>query len=421
MFRRSRPSLIVPSPEHSPRLLEDFVRELAGIADSGTLQSTAINRLLELSGAPDVVLFDARLPGGAYEAACVAGGLELPDPSPRIPCRGRLAKWLRVNEEALVLSDRPDVLLYLATDERDVFTLLETAVCLPVAVGPRVNAMVLLGAGNRLWWLKPGLVPFLLACSRHVAVALERAAAEQADRERLEAAARAQRLAVAGQLAAAVAHEVRNPLTTIRSSVQHVMESSSEWSNKSALLAQVIAEVDRINRTVSGMLGLSRPQPLELSEVELKAIVEEAVAFIRPHVQHHRLNLELASDDRLFPVRVDVGQFRQVLLNVLLNACEATPPGGSISVSSSVSMGSETQGQAETSRVTITIRDTGSGITSAALARVFEPFFTTKSTGSGLGLPISLEIMRRHGGDLSLESHVGNGTSVLITMPLRVV
>jgi two-component system sensor histidine kinase AtoS len=250
------------------------------------------------------------------------------------------------------------------------------------------------------------------------AAAIEALDARLAERGRLSAASRTQYLAMAGQLAASVAHEVRNPLATISSSVEYALNSSSDWASKTEVLRDVMGEIDRINRTLSGMLSLSRPQPPELRGLDLGTVVEEALLSLQPYVDHHQISLVRASASPVLPVQADASQLRQVLLNVLLNACQATLRGGSISVLTKLAPPNSAADSSRAEAIVV-ITDSGCGIPTDQRTQVFEPFFTTKPSGTGLGLSTSLEIMKAHGGWIRVESGVGHGTTVVLTLPLR--
>ena len=418
MFARSRPTPVVHAAQQKPRLLDDFVRELTQHGDRPALISGITSRFAEISGCPLAVFFDWRSAEQSYVPSYAVGTEDRHITQMSLYRRGNLAKWLRVNEEPLLLQARPQVVAFLTDYERRLLEGIEAKVCVPFAVGARLDGVLVLGSSDRSWRAQGDLVSFLRLGARHGALALEVAAAQLAERERLHSVARAQQLAVAGQFASAMAHEVRNPLTTIRSSVQHVLESNSAWPVKSVLLQQVISEVDRINRTITGVLGLSRPAVPHLADVELTDVLDDALTFIQPYIDHQSLKLHRSFDSAPLPVSADAAQLRQVLLNVLLNACQATSAGGQITVEAEVASISR-QNELSLPGAIVRIRDTGEGMASAALSRACEPFFTTKATGSGLGLAISLEIMRQHGGNLRLESQLGHGTSVVLTLPLR--
>lgn len=420
MFGIRQPIRSAPttSAAKDPWRTVDYSGALSQAADQRALLTIVGARLHELSDGQAVMFCVCRPGDSSYASTHAFGPVAPPDPPVVFEARGRLARWLRTNAEPLVLADRPDVVRYLGQDERTRLMTLGVAMCLPLMAGHRLLAMVLIIAPTLS---RPSLdmVSMLQASCGQAAVAMEGLALRLADRDRLHAASRTQQLAVAGQLAASVAHEVRNPLATISSSVQYAIESSTDWPRKIDVLRDAMGEIDRINRTVSGMLSLSRPQAPELTDLDLGTVLEDALQSLQPYVDHHQLSLTQPSDGPALPVRGDAGQLRQVLLNVLLNACQATPSGGRIRVLKKVDASAAAGSGSSRGQAVVVITDSGPGIPSDQLARVFEPFFTTKPTGTGLGLSICAEIMKAHAGRIEVERSGEPGATIVLALPLR--
>ncbi len=399
----------------SQERLESFARDLISERTADGLPHRIMSRLQEFSGCDGAMFCDAR-PDDTYAASKTCGVLPDPTLRPAFASRGPLVRWLRANEEILLIPDRRHILSYLPSSERDLLVGAQVRLCLPLISTGRLVALVLLSASGVAPRVPPSVIDLLNACGRRAAVECERVAREQEERTQLEAASRTQQLAVAGQLAAAMAHEVRNPLTAIRSSVQYVIESQAQWPGKVDLLRQVLDEVDRINRTISGVLGLSRPSDLTLTKVELVGIVEQTLSLFAPYFDHRHLQVDRHLDELPIPVLGEAGEIRQVLLNILLNACQATPDAGRITVSLTAFLDGADPNRRRMVRASIA--DSGAGMTGAQLAKAFEPFFTTKETGTGLGLSICRQILTRHGGDIRLESAVGQGTTATLSWPV---
>jgi signal transduction histidine kinase len=396
------------------RLLEGLSRDLGRASHPSVFQNLAASRFHELFTASGAIFFAPDPSGGAFLATAASGPGGMLDPGPQFDARGPFVKWLRVNEEPLVIADQPGVLSYLRPEERATLESLSASVCVPLVAGRLLSFIVLsdVAKGGRP---APAVVRLIATCARHAAVLSETVTRNHLERERLEAASRAQQIAVAGQLASAVAHEVRNPLATIRSSVQYVLESPTEWSNKSDLLRRVITEVDRINQKLSGVLGLTRKQELALTDLDVRDLLDASLALFEAYFHHHQLTLERDHcDAEELPVLGDPTQLRQVLLNVILNACQATPDGGRIRVISNIGRHEE-----QPAHVCVEISDTGCGMSPQQLARLFEPFYTTKPNGTGLGLAICHDIMKAHHGEIGFESEPGVGTTVRLTLPMR--
>jgi signal transduction histidine kinase len=330
--------------------------------------------------------------------------------SSRVHARGPLATWLRVNDRAFATRDGY-IWDDLAEDERQTLHAGSVQAVLPLVSDDTLDGILLVSDTRPSWVPAPDLLERLQAFAHRAASPWQAVLRQYSERQTAQAAYRAHQLSTAGQLAASVAHEVRNPLSAIRSIVQLVRDTHPEPDRQDSLLCEVMDEVDRIDRTVSGLLGLARPHVSETVRLDMATLVKDVVRFMETYLRRAGLTISGNFSGPL-PVVVDQREFRQVLLNILLNACQACGPGATIQVTCGPAV-------AGTQRVGETvIRDTGVGISPEDLARVFDAFFTTKPTGTGLGLGWSRDLLRRHGGDICVDSVRGAGTTVSITLPL---
>jgi signal transduction histidine kinase len=212
------------------------------------------------------------------------------------------------------------------------------------------------------------------------------------------------------QLALGAAHEINNPLLGILSHLELEMQSAAEGERHE--IEQCIEAARRISVTLRSLMDYARPSPLILSKLNLHRLVSDTLAFLQHQPMLHGRILENRVPVDLPNIRVDANQLSQVLMNLLLNAAQATPEGGKISVSAERSRSDDS--------VEIRIVDTGCGIPADVLPHVFEPFFTTKrGKGTGLGLSISQTYVRSHDGEIQIESVPSCGTTVIIRLPLR--
>ena len=234
------------------------------------------------------------------------------------------------------------------------------------------------------------------------------------DREKMQFQAQLteyEKYASLAQLALGAAHEINNPLLGILSHLELELKNCQDPTAR-VEVEQCIAGAKRISSTLRGLLNYARPSPPLLSKIYLGRLVVDTIAFLenQPILRGKVLENQVPAD--LPYVRVDANQLSQVLMNLLLNAAEATPAGGRITVSAAK--------LAYVESIEIRVSDTGSGIPADVLPHVLEPFFTTKQgRGTGLGLSISYAYMRSHGGDMRVDSVVGRGTTVTLTLPLR--
>jgi len=212
------------------------------------------------------------------------------------------------------------------------------------------------------------------------------------------------------QLALGAAHEINNPLLGIMSHLE--LEWKVAAGERRTEIEQCLEGAKRISSAVRGLLDYARPGPLLLGKVNLFKLVAETLKFVehQPMFRHITLANRVPLD--LPAITADVNQLSQILMNLMLNAAQATPAGGSITISAGM--------EEFANIIELRVRDSGSGIPADILPHVFEPFFTTKrGKGTGLGLSISQSYIRTHGGDIQVESTPGAGTTVRVTLPVH--
>lgn len=393
------------------RSFQELSRSLALIVDREALEASVAARIRELFDPDRTAVLEldrasaSLLPRFSFGlAAEELVGL-------RVPARGKLARWLAVNETCLVLSRQPGVHEYLDPQERDLLDRLRLNVCVPMISLNRLTGILLLGSDRPGWWLGRGDVELLNLLASQASLAFENAALYRAERERLDRLHRAERLAAVGQLAAGVAHEIRNPLTAIRSTMQYLLRDLAPDTPKHQLVEELLSEVDRINSTVGGLLSLSRSGEVRRVEMDLLETLGKAVKLVQ--AQAAEKGVEVGSDFAAPDSRIlgDPGQLKQVFLNLLLNALQAMDAGGSVVVTARPWSGGSPW-------VEVRIVDTGPGIPPDQLRRVFDPFYTTKRDGTGLGLAICHGIIEQHEGEIQLDSEIGVGTTASIRLPL---
>ncbi|MBI2897114.1 MAG: GAF domain-containing protein [Deltaproteobacteria bacterium] len=223
-----------------------------------------------------------------------------------------------------------------------------------------------------------------------------------------------ERLAALGELAAVVAHEVRNPVAVVFNALSSLRKILRPTGDAAMLLGIVGEEADRLNRIVGDLLDFARPSDPAIETEPLEAVISEAVdaAVTDSSVAERAVEIRKDVAPDLPQVRIDARMVRQALLNVLLNGLQAMPKGGTLTVRASAE---EAQGR-RFARVDVI--DTGSGMSPDVAAKIFLPFFTTKASGTGLGLAVVKRIMEAHAGDVSVQSQPGAGTRVSLRLPV---
>ncbi len=219
-----------------------------------------------------------------------------------------------------------------------------------------------------------------------------------------------EKLSSLGQLAAGVAHELNNPLTGIMT-FAHLLRKSVADEAARADLDIIIRETTRCREIIKGILDFSRETSPQQKLCSVNAIIARTLAILEPQWLFHNIRIEKQLDERMPDIWIDDNQIQQVLINISLNAAEAMNGEGTLTVASAIGRGGE--------YIEVRIADTGSGIPPEHLTKIFDPFFTTKDPqkGTGLGLAISYGIIRKHQGDITVESALGKGTTFIITLP----
>jgi signal transduction histidine kinase len=223
----------------------------------------------------------------------------------------------------------------------------------------------------------------------------------------------AETLAVAGKLASGLAHEIGTPLNIVSGRAEFLLQVLPPEDPRRQDLQVIIAQIDRISGIIRSLLDMVRPQKPEIQPTALATVLDHLVPLLGHTARRRNVILTWSIPSDLPPVLADPNQLQQVIINLLMNALEATPAEGHVTVSAH---GLNSNGRAG---VTVSVADTGQGIPPELLPRVFEPFFTTKPAGqgTGLGLAICRDIVKEHGGEIRVESQSGVGTTVAVWLP----
>jgi signal transduction histidine kinase len=230
--------------------------------------------------------------------------------------------------------------------------------------------------------------------------------------ERLErsqdALVRSEKLALAGLIAARVAHDIRNPLSSIKMQTQLLRDRLGGDPDDEAAVTAVLHDIEQVESVIRDLLELARPGELRLERGALNAVIHDALRQLGAQFRHRKISVDVHLTETLPPILVDHSRFKQVLLNVLVNASDAMPTGGLVTLSSRMAGSSE---------LLVEICDDGIGMDAATLARVFDPFVSTKRDGVGLGLVNAKAVVEAHGGRISLASRTPTGTCASIWLP----
>ena len=231
--------------------------------------------------------------------------------------------------------------------------------------------------------------------------------AHQELRENFEGMKRAERLYALGQLSAGLAHEIRNPLASIEGAAAVVQRERESEERRREFLDIIQKESRRLNRLLTNFLSFARPSPPDLKTVEIDGLLDSVIVLAQHAGETRRRDLKKDIQPGLSRLECDPEQLKQVLLNLVMNAIQATPQGGTVVLAA----------RGDGNKVTIDVYDQGCGISDDCLDRIFDPFFTTKETGTGLGLSLAHQIVSQHGGTLTVARNSPGGVTMRVSLP----
>jgi signal transduction histidine kinase len=234
-------------------------------------------------------------------------------------------------------------------------------------------------------------------------------------KQKQEQLIRSEKMAALGQLSAGIAHEIRNPLTSIKIFIQSLEKEIDLDENQEEDFRIIMKEIDRINENITRFLNFARPEEPLFQAINTSALLKNTVNLLAAKLRTSGIHLDISLPDDHPPVEGDPKQLAQVFLNLLLNAVEAMPQGGTLTISSAVKLNPDNQKEF----LQLTIKDTGHGIPEKDRPYLFDPFFTTKTGGTGLGLSIVYSIIQKHHGRIEVESELGEGSSFILSLPIQ--
>ncbi|HVO25554.1 MAG TPA: ATP-binding protein [Candidatus Margulisiibacteriota bacterium] len=386
-----------------------FTRSIVRILDKEKLLNELTSTLTETLGLDRIAIaladegrrvFSVRQASSAYAPA-------------ELPAQDEILASLRRHQRA-VLRDE----LEASSDQRERDLAAQTCrrngweVCIPLSATGNLIGFIALGRKRNLDAFFAEDLELLETLAGEASVALENARLYGELKRSQDIIRRADRLSALGTLAAGIAHEVRNPLVSIQTFFQLAPDRLHDEEFFTTFLAMTAKEVRRISDLITELLSFARSPTRTLAPVDLNDVVDRVATLLDPEARKHRLGLLRELHDNVPLVRADNDQIKQVLINLVLNGIQATPPGGVVTVATRAARRSSAMvGQ-------FIVSDTGTGIPQDEIDHIFDPFFTTKDKGTGLGLAIVHQIIMEHGGSISVESKPGVGTSFVVDLPL---
>jgi len=327
----------------------------------------------------------------------------------------KLVFWLSVNKTYLNVSQNPEVFAFLTVREQELLRQTSISLIYPFIVMNQVRGMVCIRSKEKNVPFKNIELQNLKILLDQAGFAFENALLYQTQKERTRKMYRADRLATLGELSAGAAHEIRNPLTSIRSSIQYLKRKLSD-SADIEMANDLISEVDRINEIIEGMLSFAKPKPLKKENTQLKTILIQTIQLVTNTARKKEIDICLNYQAGREDIFADPGQLKQLFLNIIMNAIQAIE---SVPGKIEINVIFYEDKNKYTPVYLIEFIDNGEGISDENIDKIFDPFYTTKNDGTGLGLSISYGIINQHGGDIEFFSEPGKGTRVRVRIPLK--
>lgn len=405
-----------PRQPNLEQLLSEFNRSLTLIVDKSLLIGNIVAKVKQICPVESVYIFLLDENTGKFKQQNEAKNKPV-----TLTNRSRLISWLSVNEKHLIISRHPDIVSYFPPEEQEIIRQLGAELIFPLKIMNQINGTIFLG-------MKTDGAPFteqelnlLSILINQATFAIEHASLYEQQTERLKKMYRTDRLATLGELAAGAAHEIRNPLTAIRSTIQYLSKDFSADPVKSEMVTELISEVERINKIVQGLLSFARPSDLNTSDINIEQLINQTLLLVTNTLRKQNVEVEFEYFTDNTTIQGDAEQLKQVFLNIILNAIEAmgkNPPERSRTLIISIEKG--TPINTHSRYLIISFEDSGKGIEQKNIENVFNPFFTTKEEGTGLGLAICYGIINRHEGEIEVKSVPDKGTCINIKLPQRI-
>jgi signal transduction histidine kinase len=393
--------------------LGKFSKALVSILDLQSLSKRIIDTVTQTMGVEKASLFLISEEKGGYNL-CESKNVKITTSTQYLLKQDPLPLYLQKVGEIIIreeLAKRTHIPVINTVVHR--MSLLEAEVCIPLIWKEQLIGMINLSHKFTKDIYSREDIELLSTLANQTAIAIENARLYEDLKRSKSYIRRADRLASLGTLTAGLAHEIRNPLVAIKTFTHLLPERINDQEFRDKFLQITSGEVDRISSLVTELLDFARTSDPKLEMENINIILDGMILLVSTEANKKQINVNKTYDSNLPFVQIDREQIKQVFLNILLNAIEATPEKGKITVGTRAFL--KPNGEPY---VQIEFTDTGSGIPQDQLEEIFNPFFTTKTTGSGLGLSISNQIVQDHKGYIDVESQIGKGSSFFINLPV---
>lgn len=389
------------------RIFLDFNQSLRTIKDKTSLILSIVTRIYELVRAKNIYVLWQNYDTTRY---ILMNPEEEINRELYLLSDDGLIKWLQLNEKPLIVSFAPEYINIFSENDLKIVNRLNCKLVCPLKANSQFRGVIFMGEKENKKAYNAKDLEILSVLLDNTALAIENISYNEERVEHLKQMMRTDRLSVIGQLAAGAAHEIRNPLTSIKSAIQYI-QGDIDDPKKQKIIHSTLSEVNRINEILAGLLSFSKQNNPVKREFDLIAMVEHTLQFIRSTQIKKQVEFITRFEVSPLPVVADQDQLKQVIINIILNAIDAIREKGFIRIEVYPSL---IEG---TVYYHIIITDSGTGVHEEQLEKIFDPFYTTKEEGTGLGLSISYGIIHRHGGNIEIRNHQDGGAEVEIRLP----
>ena len=392
--------------------ISEFNKSLKLIADKDLLQKYIVSKIQHVAEAKDVYFY--LLNNELNRFFLFGKPLEKREMS--FTFNDKLIFWLSSNESYLELKKRVGIFNFFEEKESTLLRELKVELIYPLKVMNQLRGMVFLSGKTDGTDYTSNEKEILTSLLDQASFALENVSLHQQQRDRISNMYRADRLSIMGELAAGAAHEIRNPLTSIRSTIQYFMKGFDNTDQKE-LAAGLIEEVDRINEILQGLLSFARPNSPKPENIDVELLINQVIQLLNSTAKKKNILIDFQYHAEGKYILADPGQLKQVFINIIINGIQAISGEGIVRIAVEEKDNHHEKDSVKAKDLFIIISDSGCGIPDKKLDQIFDPFYTTREDGTGLGLSISYGIINKHGGDIKIESEEGRGTVVTISIP----
>lgn len=403
-------------PTKDDNLLTEFEDTLMLVVDSEQLTNNLLSKLKELASVEKAFVYLVDQSGPSRTFLPVDKVSESASQLPALAINSKIAQWFRANRQILFFETDTEVTRYLSREIQP-FIKLSVNLAFPLISMDRLIGIVFLHLNQGP--LDKIQAANLQVLGKQAGLAFENALLFKERLRQNERMFRAEQLATMGQFAAGIAHELRNPLTAIRSTVQYLSSDFAEDTEQKRLANDILGEVDRLNNIVGNLLSLAQPAESNPEQIDVSDEITRCLNFIEAKAKSQNVNLQTEFGDNLPNLTFDQAELRQLLLNVVMNSLQAMPDGGTLLIRAHQLTEGGHDYTSGINRILLQIEDEGVGIPSDISEKVFEPFFTTKAGGTGLGLAICNSIVKRYNGEIWVEKIKNSGTAIKISLPVN--